>query len=105
MSIAATTLEHCARAPRQSQADDGVAGAKCNPRFARVIVSQVVRAAFDAGPSNGMWDLIYIGLMLAGTGAAFALVQRRVTAPNVAATLFALSLLGWNSATSGATPG
>lgn len=56
-------------------------------------ISQVVRGAFDSDPRNGMWDLIYIGMMLAGIGAAFALVQRRVTAPNVAAILFALSLL------------
>jgi hypothetical protein len=53
-----------------------------------------VRRALRSGSVvSSAWDLAYLGLMLAGLGAAVALARRSVSAPVIAALLFSLSLL------------
>jgi hypothetical protein len=51
------------------------------------------RRALDGTPTvAGSWDLAYLAAMVAGIGAAFALVRRRLSAPGIAAVLFGLVL-------------
>jgi hypothetical protein len=57
------------------------------------IVDEVRRALGNGPAVSSAWDLAYLALMLAGLGAAVALVRRSVSAPAIAACLFAISLL------------
>jgi hypothetical protein len=45
----------------------------------------------DSG-ATALWDIVYLGLVLAAIGAAISLIVRRISAPTVAALLFAISL-------------
>jgi hypothetical protein len=55
-------------------------------------VDEVRYALAHDSPAGALWDLVYLLLILAGMGAAVALVVRRISAPTIAAALFALSL-------------
>lgn len=57
------------------------------------VVDEVRRALRSGSVVSSAWDLAYLGLMLAGLGAAVALARRSVSAPVIAALLFSLSLL------------
>lgn len=55
-------------------------------------VDEVRSAINNESPFVALWDIIYLGLVLAGMGAALALVRRGTMAAGVAAVLFAVNL-------------
>lgn len=55
-------------------------------------VNEVRYAIDNDSPLGALWDIVYLALVLAGMGATIALLRRGITAPGVAALLFAASL-------------